>query len=291
MINPESQAQLLPLVSIGVPVYNEARFLQESLDSLLAQDYANLEIIISDNASTDETQSICERYAEQHTHIQYHRRQENCGPAGNFVAVLEQAKGRYFIWAAGHDLWSSNYISACVTSLEQRPEAVLALGTAQWIDEHGAVLTKETGWTDTRGMDVIARYFSVLWGNMHPVLGLVRREQLAAFPMINTVGADLIILSRLALVGDFVHVLSASWSRREFRQEQQYEDKLKRYKSRAYGLSSSLLGRLFPFARLPVELVKGVFVSEQKLWVRLLIILLLLPSFPVRYVAGRIKPQ
>jgi hypothetical protein len=140
-------------------------------------------------------------------------------------------------------------------------------------------------------MDVIARYFTVLWGNMHPVLGLIRREDLVVCPIINTVGGDLIILTRMALRGDFLHAVSTTWSRREFRQELTYNDKLRRYKSVSFGLAPTVLSRIFPLLRLPLELIRAVFTSKQRLWVKLVIVLLLLPTFPVRYVAGRVKPQ
>ena len=280
-----------PLVTIGVPLFNEGRFLEKSLEALISQDYAPIEIIISDNASTDETASICEQFSHQHDNIEYHRFDQNCGAAANFNYVLKQANGQYFMWASGHDLWSQNYISACVESLEKNPTAILAIGSGQWIDETGGVFPRSSGWTDTRGMDVIARYFTVLWGNMHPILGLIRRQALQACPMISAVGADLIILSRLALIGDFIHVVNATWSRREFRQEISYQDKLKRYKSNAYGLSTTFLKRLFPLAVLPWELIRAIVESKHKPWVKVVIVLLLLPTFPIRYVAGKVKPK
>ena len=280
-----------PLVSIGVPVFNEERFLKASLAALLAQDYANIEIIISDNASTDNTATICRRIAEEHDSVSYHRFDQNQGPAGNFDYVLQQATGDYFMWAAGHDLWSNKYISGCVDSLEKNPDAILAVGTGNWIDENGDIYPRFYGWTDTRGMDVIARYFTVLWGNMHPILGLIKRDALLSCPIINTVGVDLIILTRLALKGDFIHAVDANWSRREFRIETNFNDKLKRYKRSDYGLASSLLKRLLPLAKLPLELLRSVVDSKQKLWVKAVIILLLLPTFPVRYAAGKIKPK
>jgi hypothetical protein len=63
----------------------------------------------------------------------------NKGPIYNFNNALKKASGKYFMWAAGHDLWTSNYISACVDLLESRPCTVVASGISNWIDEHGAV--------------------------------------------------------------------------------------------------------------------------------------------------------
>lgn len=277
-----------PLVSVGMPIFNESRYLREALEALVKQDYPNIELIISDNASTDATPEICREFAEKYDWIRYHRFEVNKGPAKNFNTVLENATGMYFMWAAGHDLWSSNYLSACVTLLESHPNAMIAYGCSNWIDDQGEPFGREYGWVDTRGINVLARYFTILWGNMHPILGVIRTEALLSSPIINTVGTDLIILSHLILMGDFVHAVDTSWSRREFRaNESAYKDKLKRYKNKEYGLASTVLDKLFPLARLPIELVKVVTHAKQPLFVRLLIFFLLLPSFPVRYIAGK----
>lgn len=278
-----------PLVTIGVPVFNESRFLTQTLDSLLAQDYKNIEIIISDNHSTDETESICQAYNLEHKHISYHRFDENHGPTKNFEYVLNHANGEYFMWAAGHDLWSSNYITACVQILDSHPKAVIAYGASRWINKNSEIFEREYGWTDTRGMDIIARYFTIFWGNMHPILGVIRKRALQDCPINHTVGADLIILSYLILKGDFIHAVEASWSRREFRNEKNHNDKLKRYKNQDNNSSPTLINKLFPLARLPIGLIKVISKSKSSLLVRLSILILLIPSLPIRLISGKRK--
>jgi glycosyltransferase involved in cell wall biosynthesis len=278
-----------PLVSIGIPVCNEARFLADALASLLAQDYPNLELIISDNASTDGTDEIARQLAAAHPAIRCHRFAVNQGPAANFQFVLDEARGRYFMWAAGHDRWSPNYVSACVELLESHERAVLALGCSRWIGEAGEPLGRESGWTDTRGLGAVARYVTVLWGNMHPVYGLMRLDALRGLQLPNTVGADLILLARLALLGDFLHAPGVEWQRREFRAEASYAEKLRRYRSREFRLAASPLARLFPLARLPLALVGDVLAAPRTWGERLGILALLLPSLPVHYLVGRSK--
>lgn len=284
---PPASPEAPPLVSIGMPIYNEARFLADALDSLLAQDYPNLELLVSDNASTDGTEEIARRYAAAHPAVRYHRFDANRGPTANFQFVLDEARGRYFMWAAGHDLWSGTYVSSCVRLLEARTHAVLALGCSRWIGEEGEPLSKESGWTDTRGLGPVERYATILWGNMHPIYGLIRREALQGLQLRNTVGADLILLAYLALVGDFLHAADAEWRRREFRNEASYAAKLKRYRSSEFRIAASPLARLFPLARLPFELMRSVLASRLSWGERLAILALLVPSFPVRYYAGR----
>ena len=252
-----------PLVSIGMPLYNEARFVAASLSSILALDYPHLEIIVSDNGSTDGTLGIC-RY------------------------VLSVAKGKYFMWASGHDLWASNIISESVALLEATPTAVIAFGSSVWIDENGHQLPKFSGYTDTRGMNSISRFFTVFFGNMHPILGVIRKSTLdSAQPISSAVGADLILLSELALRGDFVHATRSHWKRREFRHESNHAEKLKRYRSSDYGLTRALLDRYFPLLRLPFELARNVIDSDLKPLEKVAVVFALIASLPVRYMAGK----
>ncbi|MDD2901687.1 MAG: glycosyltransferase, partial [Syntrophales bacterium] len=123
-----------PLISIGMPVYNGEKFLRQALDSLLAQDYRNFELIISDNASTDNTADICREYAARDHRIHFHQNDRNRGATYNFSRVRNLASGKYSIWAADHDLWHPTLITKCVEVLENDPEVVLAYPRGVRID-------------------------------------------------------------------------------------------------------------------------------------------------------------
>jgi len=277
-----------PLVSIGMPLFNEARFVKDSLDSILAQDYPNLEIIVSDNASTDETLSICQSSIGERIDVLLHRFDENRGAAENFRYVLNASKGKYFMWASGHDLWAPNYIRENVKLLEAAPTAVVAFGTSVWIDGNGAKIAKYFGYTDTRGMAPVARFFTIFWGNMHPVLGLMRKSALdKTRSMVNAVGTDLILLSQLALQGDFVHAPDTLWQRREFRKESTHADKMKRYCSKECGLTRSYLSKIFPLLRIPIELARNILQSELSATEKVAVLTALVASLPIRYIAGK----
>ena len=109
-----------PTVCIGMPVYNGANYIHEALDSLLAQTFTDFELIISDNASTDGTQTICERYARRDSRIRYVRQSENKGAAANFSVVLDSAKTNFFMWAAFDDLWAPNYLMEATSLLADK---------------------------------------------------------------------------------------------------------------------------------------------------------------------------
>jgi len=280
-----------PLVSIGVPVYNEERFIAAALASLRAQDYPNLEVIVSDNASTDRTFAICQQLAAADPRIRVERAQENRGATANFQYVLDQARGTYFMWASGHDLWSPSLVTECVRSLEYNENTCIAFATSNWIGIDDEPLSKTSGWCDTRGLGPVARFFTILWGNMHPILGLMQIDQLRACgPMPALIGGDLVLLAGLALRGNFVHAIGATWSRREFRAETGYEDKVKRYTSTQFGVVKSRLGRMFPLLALPVALINLVFRSNIPALDKFMTLIALIPSLALRYLVGRRKP-
>lgn len=284
----ETGLQDLPLVSIGMFLYNEGRFVREALAALLAQDYPNLEIIISDNASTDDTASICRELAADDARARLICQESNIGAAANSILVLDEARGRYFMWASGHDLWSPNLVTECVRALEAHPGAAIAYAESDWIGADGAKLDRYAGSYDTRGMDIITRFFTVFWGNLHPVLGLIRTDYLREIPKIHAcAGADQIVLAELAFKGDFIHVTSAAWRRRDFRNERSHTEKLRRYTSKEFKLAGSWLDRTFPLLRLPLELVRVVLRSPLTFGERAIVLLSLPTAFLARYLAGR----
>lgn len=114
----------LPLVSIGMPIFNSIETLQRVLDSLLAQALTDFEIIISDNGSTDGCMALCEAYAAKDQRVRYLRQEINIGAMPNFKFVLEQARGRYFLWAAGDDIRSSDFLEENVRFLEMHSDYV-----------------------------------------------------------------------------------------------------------------------------------------------------------------------
>jgi len=141
-----------PRVSIGMPVYNGGKYIRQALDSLLAQDYENFELIISDNASTDGTREICREYAGRDERISYYRNEENMGGVWNFHRVLELAQGKYFMWAAADDIWKPGFVSKMVNLLEATPSAVLAMCRTEKIDDSVLPLKLGPLYLTTTGM-------------------------------------------------------------------------------------------------------------------------------------------
>jgi len=195
----------LPLVSIGLPVYNAERYLSRALDSLLAQDYPNVELIVSDNASVDGTEEICRSYAQRDARVHYDRADRNMGAIWNFNRVSELARGEYFMWAAHDDLRDPSYVSACVAAMQSRPDAVLCCTGIRFIDEDGHEIevpphvagTRPVGRTAHDRVRQIARAC-----NWYDVYGLARTSALAKTRRaIPTWGFDVVVVLELCLRG------------------------------------------------------------------------------------------
>ena len=133
----------VPRLSVGLPVYNGANYLAESLEALLGQSYGDFELIISDNASTDSTPDICQHYAQQDSRIRYFRQPRNVGLAPNHNFAVEQARADLFKWASNDDLYARDLLERCVDALNNNPDVVLAHSWTAMIDGSGAV-TKAT---------------------------------------------------------------------------------------------------------------------------------------------------
>ena len=148
-LKPRGAEMAEPLVTIGVPVYNGEAFLAEALDALVWQTYQNLEILISDNASTDDTEGIARSFANADSRIRYERLPSNIGPVLNFNRLVHLARGDYFKWAAHDDLHAPDYIERCVARLEERTDAVLCQSRVRIIDAAGATVREMPGFPDT----------------------------------------------------------------------------------------------------------------------------------------------
>jgi glycosyltransferase involved in cell wall biosynthesis len=197
-------------VSIGLPVYNGAGHLSASLDSLLAQEYADFELIISDNASTDATEQICRDYARMDKRIKFFKNPTNIGAANNFNRVFSLSVGRYFMWAAHDDLWRSSYLRSCLDELKRHSEVVLCASDISFIDEDGIAVDPveyhggRYNKVDTRGLGSRQRV-KVLTERRgwYAFYGVMRAESLRRTRLCSPVfGFDVILLMELLLLGE-----------------------------------------------------------------------------------------
>ncbi|QVL45620.1 MAG: glycosyltransferase [Methylophilaceae bacterium] len=137
----KSKTNLQPIACIGLFVYNGENYLEESIKSLLSQSFESFELIISDNASSDGTQNICEKYALLDSRIRYYRQETNIGIFNNFRFVKEKGThAKYFMWAAHDDLWDKNWLEVLIANFKVGDLSLR--GTVININENGSTLWK-----------------------------------------------------------------------------------------------------------------------------------------------------
>lgn len=207
-----------PRVSIGMPVYNGERFLQEALDSILAQTFQDFELIISDNASTDRTQEICRAYVAKDQRIRYYCNTQNLGAAWNFNRVFELSQGEYFKWAAYDDTCAPTFIEQCIQVLDQQPSVVLCHSQTRIIDEHGQVLENYDCKLNTHSPKPHKRFGDLILKRhaCFQLFGVMRANVLRMTSGHGAyVGGDRILLAELGLFGQFHEVPEYLFFRRD----------------------------------------------------------------------------
>lgn len=132
-----------PRLTIGLPVYNGARWVATTLESLLSQSFRDFELIISDNASTDETPEICEAIAQRDSRIRFVRQDVNRGLTWNWNHVFELSNSEYFKWSACDDVYDARFLEHCIAALDERPEVVWCYSRTRHINDRGDLLHGE----------------------------------------------------------------------------------------------------------------------------------------------------
>jgi glycosyltransferase involved in cell wall biosynthesis len=204
-----------PLVSIGMPVYNEGKFLREALGSLLSQTYQRTEMLISDNGSTDNTERICREMAKKDNRITYIKHPKNMGQHENFNYLPRASQGTYFFWASGHDLWSPKFVEDSVRTLEKNPHIVLVYPRTINIREDGTETREIIRSFDIRHMSPQRRFCEVMWRvDCNYVYGMWRLQPMLKSKLFQRVVAlDRIFLAEMAVKGTFLQVNTIKYCR------------------------------------------------------------------------------
>jgi glycosyltransferase involved in cell wall biosynthesis len=199
-----------PLVSVGLPVFNGSNYLELAIESIRRQTLTDFELIISDNASTDDTEAICRRHAADDARIRYYRNASNIGASANFNRSFTLASGEYFKWAAHDDTLAPTYLERCVALLEANPDAVLCQSLVRLIDADGksvGVYDSELQRADSASP---SERFAALVISAHwctESFGLIRSEALARTRLIAPYFAsDRALCAELALLGRCLQV-------------------------------------------------------------------------------------
>jgi glycosyltransferase involved in cell wall biosynthesis len=207
-----------PRVSIGLPVYNGERYITEAIQAVLSQTFSDLELVITDNASTDGTRAICEDAARSDQRISYYRNPENVGAAPNFNRCFALASpSEYFKWITYDDLITDDFLERCIEALDRDTGVSLAFPMLVHADAEGNVTSRqqqadlslieqEPGRRAQRLIHYGLESPDIYW----TLYGVMRRSALEKTELHgNYIASDQVLLFQLAFTGRFVQVPSA----------------------------------------------------------------------------------
>ena len=186
-----------------VPTYNRIEKLQVAIKKIQEQTYTNLEIIISDNCSNDNTQIICKELQKEDKRIKYFRHPFNQGPTANFEFVRKQASGKYFLWHGDDDYLDKEYIKACVSELEKAPSYVIASGLGVYKNSEKNEITHYGNVIQLNSNIPIFRVIKYLWNVQDNSIfcGVYRTGELIECHMPNVLAGDWIWMSQVLFKG------------------------------------------------------------------------------------------
>jgi glycosyltransferase involved in cell wall biosynthesis len=195
-----------PEICIGLPVYNGEAHLRQALDSLLAQSFADFELLIADNASSDGTRAICEEYARRDQRVRYVRHPENRGAVFNWNFVALEARSPWFKWAAGNDICPPHMLEHCLQALRADARVALCYGNTALIDERGEVFGYEENdpeiLDDSPGRRFIRVLNELICNNAQS--GLIRLSALRKTRLERSyLDGDMVLMAELALYGGY----------------------------------------------------------------------------------------
>lgn len=225
-----------PLVTIGLPVYDSEKHLRQSMDSLLAQTYADFVLIISDNASNDGTQSICQQYAASDARVKYYRNDKNIGNPSNFNRVFNLTTTKYLKWSTADDFWEPTFLEHALSVMERDETIALCYPKTYIVDADGLNPQAYEDRLHLVQEDPVDRFLALISaiGLAHQHLGVIRTSLLRQTHLLGKhVGSDINLLAELSLYGKIYelperlfyrrfHPKSGSWKHDEKHQVERY---------------------------------------------------------------------
>jgi glycosyltransferase involved in cell wall biosynthesis len=202
-------SEVLPLVQVGIPVYNGEADIAKTIEALLAQDYPNLEILVSDNCSTDRTGEIARQYAATNDKVKYWCNAENIGSLANFELLFSKSVGKYYFWAGHNDTYSPGFISKAISIMESDPTVVHCFPHGFLANSDGSIFLYPFSFIDTRNLSKQARFLTTIWhlGPCTEFYGVYRKSVLQeVMPFKKLLPIDYVLLAEVATLGASAYV-------------------------------------------------------------------------------------
>lgn len=253
-------SQICPKISLGMPVYNGKNYIEQAIRSILDQTYSDFEIIISDNASDDGTEDICQYYSGIDNRVRYFRNDTNIGAAKNFNRTVSLAKGEFFKWAAHDDILAPDYLKRCLEVLEQDDSLILCFPMTIIVNEYGDPIGKyEISMKNISSERVDMRFRDLVlinhWGI--EIFGLMRKDRIKVTNLLATYpGSDRTFMAELSLIGRFYEIPEYLFYSRDHSERSTRKGSVH---SRAGWWDTRNMNRIvFPQWRLYLELIRCV---------------------------------
>jgi len=215
------------LLTIGIPAYNEAKYIKKTIESCINQAGC---VIVSDNASTDDTQKICEELAQKYSNLIYIRQEKNIGGTYNFNYVLQQAKTKYFMWMGGHDYLDEGYSKHMLHMLENS-DAAGCYPASRQVDVNDEEIGIYDFWyADRLVSDSPSERVYALISHLHevsPLFGIYRTEIAQKYPLKATLGNDHVFVCNMALSGRLIYASRSIYNWRQTKIELTHEENIK----------------------------------------------------------------
>lgn len=191
-----------PRVTVLVPTYNRSELLRRALDSVLAQTHRDLRVLISDNASPDDTAAVCESYARADPRVEYVRQPQNITPVPNFSWLLAHADTEFVLMVADDDWLAEDYVERCLEVMDRDPTLAIVTGVNHYAeDDSRHHLARNLDLTESSASRRVLRYLKGRWSST-AFYGLLRTSAVRpALPIANVMGADWIFIAAVVFAG------------------------------------------------------------------------------------------
>ncbi len=222
-----------PVLVIGVPCFNEERFIEAALESLRRQTWSDFAVLISDNGSSDRTEQIARDFAARDPRFHYHRQAGNIGSAANFNFTRQATDSPYLMWHGAHDLVAPTYLAENLGALLADPGLSLSSAYSAWIDESGDVQKITRGWMNRYKHFPLLRYVMAPRTNdwCGEINNVIRRDALDGIAFSEVGAIDIVILAHLAYRGRVHYVPEPLFLRRVI--QRRSDDYMKRLTGKA----------------------------------------------------------
>ncbi len=227
-----------PKVSLGIPVFNESKYIAETINSLLSQTYENIEIIAIDNNSDDNSFNLLESLSKKDKRLKIFKNTKNIGMSKNFNLVFERSTGKYFAWIGAHDIYKNDFVEKLIHKLENTKDAAVAFTNISKIDSSGKKfeINKQTGF-ELYSSSSFLRQLKIPWkitGSGDIVMGIFNKKILSKTTLfLNSIlWSDVFLIYQISKLGKIIRINEDLRLRRYFRDdEKKFENWEEKYKT------------------------------------------------------------